>query len=79
MEGVGGNVPPRDCSANGRRTENPFLTRPGLNGRSARVLRLRGSLRMSGPERPRSLALIGRAVIELRNRALLSAQFLRHT
>src|SRR4051812_32161368 len=70
---------PSDCPANGKRIRSSFSTRLGLNGRVVGVLRLRGSLRMSGPERTRSLALIGRAIMELRNRALHRAQFLRHT
>jgi hypothetical protein len=65
---VGGVRPPRDCSAIGKANGFSFLTRHDLNGRSVGALRLRGSLRVTGPERPRSLALIGRANMELRKK-----------
>jgi len=63
----GGLRPPLCYPVREIRTEESFLSRLALYGQAASVRRLRGSLRMTGPERLRSLDLIGRALIELRN------------
>lgn len=64
---VGGIMSPGDCPPRLMWEDCSFLTRPVLNGRAVRVRRLPGSRRMSEPERLRSLALVGRAIKELRN------------
>ena len=73
VRAVGGVRPPRDCSAIGMGNGFSFLTRLVLNGLAAGALRLQGSLRVTDPERARSLALIGRASKELRLPTGLSA------